>query len=656
MRKIRSIAIVLLLLLSTTSWAADPVDKVLAVDLYGQEMNNWCWDASCCMVLDFYGYTATQSSVATWAVGGNNVGNGLDINGINAVGADGTAYTKYGCKQVLKQFGPVTSMFVNAALTKDEIKTEMSGDRPAILGVFWKKKEGATYKTVGGHAIVLCGKNVDTITLNDPWPADGNPQPGKAGVTYAVDYDAMFNNDATYYGSATLGNQWGQTLKTGRSLDLCFVIDSTSSMSDDISSVKSAASAIITSLSEDYKDMRIAVMDYEDNPDGTNGGEYDHLTYVYSAFTDDLTAANTAVQAITLGYGADYPEAVMTALMTALSGSGIGAWREDAERQIIIMGDAPGHDPEDWSGGYSYSDVISYIGSMAYPVGINTLMIGSSSEATAQFAGFSGASGGGAYTTADASTVVATMTDAIDTFTDAPRFPQGDIASLKPRFSFTLPADTMSATPKAYFLEIQKYDSLKGTWGKYVKAKVLPDTTSWTPIKPLMHGHDADKNDTAMNYRWRLGYTRPSGILTLPSGEVQKIKGGSVMEQSWTEFTRNLVTPGAATYISPASGFTAAGTTVTYQFGAGVNAEAYYIQIYCEGKLWKKFTVKPPKNDPSASVLSKALGGHKVGSYYTWYITSLNYDYPKPTIVSSTPGSNDKRQANTVPQIDRGQN
>lgn len=128
------IGLTLSLLLCSQSARAD---DTLAVPLNGQELNQWCWNGCSTMVLEWYGHAGnTQAAIAAWAVAGLNIPNSLDLNGVE-VNIPGTGkITKYGCKQVLKQFGPVQSSFLGRALTKAEVEDEMDGGRPAILGVF----------------------------------------------------------------------------------------------------------------------------------------------------------------------------------------------------------------------------------------------------------------------------------------------------------------------------------------------------------------------------------------------------------------------------------------------------------------------------------------------------------------------------------------
>ncbi len=613
-----------LAVLSPRAWT----DDTLAVPLIGQEQSQWCWDAAALMVLEFYGHAGpTQEVIAAYAVGGNNLPNSLDANGVvqNVPGVGVVVFQ--GCKQVLRQFGPVQSSYLGRALTLDEVETEMDDQRPAILGISWSKKVGAKIKLVGGHANVLSAKSGNLITLNDPWPANNAPAMGNPGVKYIVDYTALFNtpDQGTYSGSANLGNTWNQTLKTGRPLDICFLIDSTASMSDDIDEVKAIASDLVDQLAVDFKDLRVAVVDYRDEPVSPWGSPGDYITNVrlgFAGYTDPADAVG-AIEGIAVAGGADWPEAVYTAVLRTLSGSEIGDWREEAERYVILMGDAPGHNPEPWPGGSSYADVLSFAGSLEDPVSVYSLAIGGDPAALADFGALSGATGGGLYEVEGAGGVVGAIEQIVGDFTTQPRSPSGGVAAFTPLFTFVPPTETMLAPPHKAILVVERFNEKKGKWTKSMKAVLpTPDATSYRPKKDL----------PIQSYRWHIEYVRKPGIFTLPSGEAQKVKGGKFAEEGWTEFDREEVVPQAPLLLSPTSFFVAVDKKTEFQVGTAVNADKYVVEVFRAGELkaFKTFTLKPSKKDPDATVLAKTVGGFKLGNFYTWRAQGLNRDRKKP--------------------------
>ncbi len=126
--------------------------------------------------------------------------------------------------------------------------------------------------------------------------------------------------------------------------DIAFVIDTTASMSDDIEAVKADANDIINTIFDEdrgFIDSRIAVVGYNDP-----------ATNTFLSFTDQpkiedrKTAAQNAINSISVDGGGDFPEAVNAGLIRALNG-GAGEWREEAAaRRIILFGDAPPKDTE----------------------------------------------------------------------------------------------------------------------------------------------------------------------------------------------------------------------------------------------------------------------------------------------------------------------
>jgi hypothetical protein len=409
-------------------------------------------------------------------------------------------------------------------------------------------------------------------------------------------------------------------------------------MGDDIDSVKAASIALIDDLESNYKNLRIAVVDYRDNPDcaecyPSGGSAGDYITNVDAAFTDDANVAKAAINGLGLGYGGDEPEAVFSALIRTIDGNGIvnlGGWRKDAERHIILMGDAPGHDPEPWAGGYSYADVLAAWAAEPNKVSIDALQTGSygfNEEAGSQFGGFAAATGGTVRSTADSNAGEA-MVAIVDEFTETPRSPRDNVGALKPAFTFTPPTEAMGPAVKNILLEIQKWDTKKLAWKKSMLVKLPAAATSWTPPKPLPQG----------DYQWRVGYVRGAGIFTLPSGVARKVAAATLMEVTWTAFTRVDIAATAPTQLSPSSSFAAEAKDVNYTFSTVVGADSYALGISAfkestgggAWKLWKKLTVKPKPADVTAGQITVKVKGHTIGTEYKWSVQSLNYDHPKP--------------------------
>jgi Mg-chelatase subunit ChlD len=120
-------------------------------------------------------------------------------------------------------------------------------------------------------------------------------------------------------------------------LDLIFCIDVTSSMGDDINQVKAAAASIVDTVASDNEDYRVAIIAFRDWGD-------DPVFEDYLFSTDKATIVEN-INSLTVSGGGDTPEAVYEALMRAIDSTSVGGWRRDVNKQVILMGDAPPHDP-----------------------------------------------------------------------------------------------------------------------------------------------------------------------------------------------------------------------------------------------------------------------------------------------------------------------
>lgn len=159
----------------------------------------------------------------------------------------------------------------------------------------------------------------------------------------------------------------------GARLSLALVIDTTGSMADDIDSVKLAASDIVRALVP--HDVAVAVVDYRDFPQPPYGEVGDYPYRDVGPFSTAETDIINAIQALSLGSGNDWPESVYSALMHTINGSSLGGWTDGAAKFIIIMGDAPPHDPEPFTG-YTLQSVIDAATGVS-PPGLTTRSIGS---------------------------------------------------------------------------------------------------------------------------------------------------------------------------------------------------------------------------------------------------------------------------------------
>ena len=202
-----------------------------------------------------------------------------------------------------------------------------------------------------------------------------------------------------------------------RGLDLIFTIDTTGSMWDDIANVKASATEIVNAIDASIPNYRIAVVDYRDFPVSPYGDPGDYQFNDQLSFSTDKPTIIAGIQGLTLGSGADWRESVYSALMHSIDATSLGGWRGDdcAMKAIILMGDAPPHDPEPFTG-YTLSSVIT-AAELADPVICYPIQIGGTVE---KFAEIASGTGGEDFTAETADEVVDAILEAIETITTKP--------------------------------------------------------------------------------------------------------------------------------------------------------------------------------------------------------------------------------------------
>ena len=136
----------------------------------------------------------------------------------------------------------------------------------------------------------------------------------------------------------------------GGSIDLAFVIDTTSSMADDIAAATAAANGILTDLQSRTTSLRVALVEYRDF--GVFPGTITPTRLVVD-FTESISTIQTALGNLVASGGAGPGEAVWSALTLAFS---LG-WRPGVRKLAIQFGDEPAYDPEPVTG-LTTADVI----------------------------------------------------------------------------------------------------------------------------------------------------------------------------------------------------------------------------------------------------------------------------------------------------------
>ncbi len=118
-------------------------------------------------------------------------------------------------------------------------------------------------------------------------------------------------------------------------IDVCFIIDTTGSMGDEIARVKETLLRVTSKLRSDSAqgvDLRYGAVLYRDI-----GDEYVTLRH---PFTLDLQAFDAQIQTIQAGGGGDGPESLNQGLAVGVAGMD---WRENAARVAFLIADAPPH-------------------------------------------------------------------------------------------------------------------------------------------------------------------------------------------------------------------------------------------------------------------------------------------------------------------------
>lgn len=118
-------------------------------------------------------------------------------------------------------------------------------------------------------------------------------------------------------------------------VDVCFIIDTTGSMGDEIGRIKRTLLSVTDQLRADASqgvDLRYGAVLYRDIGD-------DYVTKTH-AFTDDINGFDRALQGIRAAGGGDGPESLNQGLAVGVAGM---EWRDNAARVAFVVADAPPH-------------------------------------------------------------------------------------------------------------------------------------------------------------------------------------------------------------------------------------------------------------------------------------------------------------------------
>ncbi|WP_394303990.1 choice-of-anchor P family protein [Sphaerimonospora cavernae] len=130
--------------------------------------------------------------------------------------------------------------------------------------------------------------------------------------------------------------------------DIAFLIDTTGSMGGVISNVQTNANTILSDVASAQPDAQFAVAEYRDvSADSTSFRVAQNLTANQTDVTNGLNSL------VAMG-GGDYPEDGINGLFQVASGE--VDFRPNSSRIVLLIGDAPSHDP---SNGHTLADAIS---------------------------------------------------------------------------------------------------------------------------------------------------------------------------------------------------------------------------------------------------------------------------------------------------------
>lgn len=147
-------------------------------------------------------------------------------------------------------------------------------------------------------------------------------------------------------------------------------------------------------------------------------------------FSTDKTTIVGAIQGLSLRCGGDEPEAVLSGLLHAIA----LPWRPQVRKAIILMGDAPPHDPEPFTnftdGKIATAATVIAAAEAADPVQIYPIAIGSDLSAQTAFAALATGTGGRLFKAPSAAEVVNAIMEAVAEIIDQP--PNCDFAVADP--------------------------------------------------------------------------------------------------------------------------------------------------------------------------------------------------------------------------------
>ena len=148
-----------------------------------------------------------------------------------------------------------------------------------------------------------------------------------------------------------------------------FAIDTTGSMRDDLLSLKTRWIPSLINQAKEFGSLRVGLVFYRDFLDDYN---YKGLPVKIFDFTENIDEVSEHLNSITIrgNEGGDVPEAVYEALYASLT---YFEWRPNADKNIILIGDAEPHPYPKGTKKISDADVMSLANEKN--VKINTIIV-----------------------------------------------------------------------------------------------------------------------------------------------------------------------------------------------------------------------------------------------------------------------------------------
>lgn len=131
----------------------------------------------------------------------------------------------------------------------------------------------------------------------------------------------------------------------GEDIDIVFVVDATGSMEDNIDQVRANIRDVVKGIEKQAKSYRLALVTYKDHPE-FGGDPEDYPARLSLDFTTDVLEFESALSDIQVAGGGDTPETVLSGVMEGLKLN----WRPGVRKTVLVLGDAPGKNPEPVTG------------------------------------------------------------------------------------------------------------------------------------------------------------------------------------------------------------------------------------------------------------------------------------------------------------------